>query len=95
MQSEVFLCILTVLLVTVKNNVMTPGILTNVAKQSSFQLSYVQCLEMCLGYEAFRCETFSYCYNDMRCRLSTVIFVRPMTSEEVVYQGDCTIVSRE
>lgn len=56
---------------------------------------YAECLGVCLGYEAFRCETFSYCYNDGSCKLSETIFVRPMTSGEVAYQGDCNVISRQ
>ena len=57
------------------------------------QNNYASCLELCEFYESFRCETFSYCYDSGKCSLSSQIFVRPMTSDEIIYDGDCNIIS--
>ncbi|XP_018016306.1 uncharacterized protein LOC108673043 [Hyalella azteca] len=57
--------------------------------------TYISCLLTCKYYEAFECNTFSFCYDDGTCYLSSQVFVRPMTPQEVVLDGDCIVIGRQ
>ncbi|XP_069945425.1 uncharacterized protein [Cherax quadricarinatus] len=58
------------------------------------KVSYDLCLASCLQERAFDCETFSYCYDDSTCSLSSFVVDSPVPNSEVVRKTNCVIISR-
>ncbi|XP_042231119.1 uncharacterized protein LOC121872431 [Homarus americanus] len=59
------------------------------------KVSYDLCLATCEMERAFKCESFSYCYYDRSCYLSSYVVDIPVNTRDIILKTDCIIMTRK